>query len=148
MTLSQLLEILSRSTEISFKLPDGRLVPRHFHVTEVAKIHKEFIDCGGKRREENKISLQLWEENDYDHRLHPEKLVHILNLTKDRLGLEDHEVVVEYQGDTISTYDLEHDPESGFLLSSKQTACLAREACAIPIAESAGSGCSPKSNCC
>ncbi len=148
MTLSELLQILEGSTEISFQLPDGRLVPRHFHVTEVAKLRKEFIDCGGKMRTEDKISLQLWEEQDYDHRLHPDKLVHILKLSQDRLGLEDKQIVVEYQGESISTYDLDYEEGKGFLLLTKQTACLARESCAIPIAQSKSNFCAPESSCC
>ena len=27
-------------------LPDGSFVPAHFHVTEVGRVQKDFIDCG------------------------------------------------------------------------------------------------------
>ena len=30
-----------------FILPDGDVVPAHFHITEVGHVAKRFIDCGG-----------------------------------------------------------------------------------------------------
>ena len=51
---------------IAFQLPDGSLVPEHFHVTEVGKVTKHFIDCGGVLRKEEKINFQLWNANDYN----------------------------------------------------------------------------------
>ncbi|MGA8855051.1 MAG: DUF6428 family protein, partial [Christiangramia sp.] len=47
MKLSEFKNQLSRLKEIAFQLPNGQLVPEHFHVTEVGKITKHFIDCGG-----------------------------------------------------------------------------------------------------
>ena len=44
---------------------------------------------------ENVINFQLWSSTDYDHRLHPEKLVNIINLSEEKLGLEDAEIEVE-----------------------------------------------------
>ena len=38
MKLSEFTKNLSNLEEISFVLPDGKLVPEHFHVTEVGKI--------------------------------------------------------------------------------------------------------------
>ena len=75
MTLEQIKQHLKELDTIAFQLPDGSLVPRHFHVTEVGKITKHFIDCGGTIRNEEVVNFQLWEANDYDHRLHPEKLI-------------------------------------------------------------------------
>lgn len=153
MTLEQIKTILKGSEKISFKLPNGELVPSHFHVTEVGKLTKDFIDCGGKRRQEQKASLQLWEENDYDHRLHPEKLVNIIELSQKALGLEDEEIEVEYQGETIGKYDLEHDGEQ-FLLTTKMTACLAKENCGVPTKKVdltnmiADQSCTPGGGCC
>ena len=77
MKLSEIKKELQLLETIAFKLPNGDLVPSHFHVTEVGKITKHFIDCGGVIRKEEKVNFQLWEANDYDHRLHPEKLEHI-----------------------------------------------------------------------
>ena len=50
-------------------LPDGTAVPSHFHVTEVGRMQKDFIDCGGTRRRALHGQLQLLVATDYDHRL-------------------------------------------------------------------------------
>lgn len=146
MKLSEIKQHLSNLETIAFELPDGSLVPNHFHVTEVGQITKNFIDCGGTVRKEEVINFQLWDANDYDHRLHPEKLVHIINLSEKVLGLNDKEIEVEYQGDTIGKYGLDFDGKH-FLLTSTNTACLAQESCGIPEAK-ANIACSPNSGCC
>lgn len=155
MTINEVISILKDSKEIAFQLPDGNLVPAHFHVTEVGKVAKDFIDCGGKRRLEEKVNFQLWEENDYDHRLHPEKLIHIIELSQKTLGFGDLEIEVEYQGETIGKYGLDYNGNS-FLLTSTKTACLAKDNCGIPIAKpklslsdlTNNSSCTPGSGCC
>ncbi len=155
MKLSEIKNHLKGLEKIAFQLPNGDLVPSHFHVTEVGKITKDFIDCGGKVRSEAVINFQLWEENDYDHRLHPEKLVHIIELSEKVFKFDDLEIEVEYQGEeTIGKYNLDFDG-TNFLLTSKITACLAKEACGIPvektkikIAEAVGSCCDPSAGCC
>lgn len=155
MTLEQIKTILKNSKNISFELPEGQLVPAHFHVTEVGKISKDFIDCGGKRRQEEKVSFQLWEENDYDHRLHPEKLLNIIELSQKTLGLTDQEIEVEYQGSTIGKYSLDHDGTK-FLLTTTKTACLAKDQCGIPQEKKkvdlsnlvTNNSCAPGSGCC
>ena len=63
MTLSEIKNHLKHLETIAFQLPNGELVPKHFHVTEVGKISKHFIDCGGTVRTENVINFQLWEAN-------------------------------------------------------------------------------------
>ncbi len=151
MKLSRIKEILKNLNNIAFQLPDGSLVPAHFHVTEVGKINKQFIDCGGTLREESVINFQLWNENDYDHRLHPEKLVHIIELSEKKLGLTDEEIEVEYQGTTIGKYALDFDG-TNFLLINKQTDCLAKSACGIPAKKelelAVKNTCTPGSGCC
>jgi hypothetical protein len=131
MKLSEIKQHLNNLESIAFKLPNGNLVPSHFHVTEVGKIDKHFIDCGGTIRNESVINFQLWEENDYDHRLHPEKLVHIIELSEKVLGLEDLEIEVEYQAETIGKFGLDFDG-THFILTNKQTDCLAKDKCGIP----------------
>ena len=137
-------------------MPNGDLVQPHFHVTEVGKITKDFIDCGGKVRSETVINFQLWEENDYDHRLHPEKLAQIIEMSEKKFNLEDLEIEVEYQGkETIGKYNLDFDG-TNFLLTSKITACLAEDACGIPTKKTiikisdlgVTDSCSPGSGCC
>ncbi len=157
MRLSEIKAQLSNLDTIGFELPNGQMVPRHFHVTEVGKINKSFIDCGGTVRNEVVVSFQLWEANDYDHRLHPEKLVDIIELSEKVLGLPDAEIEVEYQGDTIGKFGLDFDGKH-FLLMSKQTDCLARDKCGIPqekprirlsqLSMAKTNGCEPGSGCC
>ena len=147
MKLSEIKNNLSKLNKIAFMLPNGTLVPSHFHVTEIGKISKHFIDCGGTVRTENVINFQLWEADDYDHRIHPEKLVHIIELSEKVLGLEDLEIEVEYQGETIGKFGLDFDGVH-FLLTTKQTDCLARESCGIPEFETETSSCEPGGNCC
>ncbi|SHH69119.1 DUF6428 family protein [Winogradskyella jejuensis] len=157
MTLSEIKKHLETLETIEFKLPNGELVPSHFHVTEVGKISKTFIDCGGTLRQESVINFQLWEANDYDHRLHPEKLLNIITLSEEKLKLRDVDIEVEYQSDTIGKYGLGFDGKS-FLLTSKQTNCLAKDNCGIPtlkpklklseLQNQATSCCTPDSGCC
>ncbi len=155
MKLSELKTNLKPLQQIAFQLPNGSLVPSHFHVTEVGQIDKKFIDCGGTLRNESVISLQLWSANDYNHRLHPEKLIHIIELSEAKLGLEDLDIEVEYQGESIQKYGLEFDG-THFLLTTKQTDCLAKDNCGIPVKKpklkladlNNEPCCSPDGNCC
>jgi len=156
MKLEEVKANLKGKSEISFRLPDGTLVPRDFHVTEVGKISKHFIDCGGTIRKEEVANFQLWQApNDYDHRLHPDKLINIIELSQDKLELGNLEVEVEYQGETIGKYGLDHD-QNGFVLTSKKTDCLAKENCGVPekvkldlaSIPSSGGCCSPDTGCC
>jgi hypothetical protein len=131
MKLSEVKAALTQLTEVNFELPNGKLVPEHFHVTEVGEVTKHFIDCGGTVRHEKAVNFQLWEANDFDHRLKPQKLNNIIALSEKTLGLGDSEVEVEYQAETIGKYALEFNGKN-FLLVSKQTNCLASDKCGIP----------------
>ena len=132
MKLSEIKSELKKLTTIAFQLPNGELVPNHFHVTEVGKVSKHFIDCGGTVRTEELVNFQLWKANDYDHRLHPEKLIHIIELSEKTLVLPDLEIEVEYQmKETIGKFSLDFDG-TNFLLISKLTDCLAKDKCGIP----------------
>jgi len=155
MKLSAFKEILKTKIAIGFELPNGDLVPGHFHVTEVGQIEKRFIDCGGVIRSEKAVNFQLWEANDYDHRLHPDKLLNIIELSEEKLGIEDAEIEVEYQGETIGKYGLDYLNDN-FLLTSTITDCLAKDKCGIPadklkvnLGDLANeNSCTPGSGCC
>ncbi len=125
MKLSEIKTILKKAEQIQFELPGEELVPRHFHVTEVGKLTKEFIDCGGILRKEELANFQLWNADDYHHRLHPYKLLHIIELSQKVLKMGDLEIEVEYQGESIGKYGLDHDG-CQFVLTTKQTDCLAK----------------------
>jgi len=131
MKLSDFKKQLSVTQDLTFTLPNGTIVPTHFHVTEVGQINKHFIDCGGTVRNEKTVNFQLWEANDFDHRLAPKKLMDIITLSEKVLGLEDAEIEVEYQSDTIGKYGLEFNGTK-FMLTSTHTNCLASDKCGIP----------------
>ena len=131
MKLSEIKDILSQVEGVHFQLENGEMVPEHFHVTEVGVITKNFIDCGGVVRKEEVANFQLWDANDFEHRLKPKKLLDIIALSEKVLGMGDFEIEVEYQSDTIGKYSLDFDG-TDFLLLAKQTACLAEDACGIP----------------
>ena len=80
MKLSQIKNVLSSLENVTFQLPNGTFVPEHFHVTEVGLITKNFIDCGGTVRKETVVNFQLWDANDFDHKLKPKKLLNIIQL--------------------------------------------------------------------
>lgn len=131
MKFSEIKNLLPALDNVAFKLQDGSFVPEHFHVTEVGLITKNFIDCGGTVRNETVVNFQLWNANDFDHRLKPTKLLKIIELSEKVLNIGDHEIEVEYQSDTIGKYDLGFDG-TNFLLRPKTTACLASDSCGIP----------------
>ena len=156
MKLSEIKNHLAQLKTIAFQLPDGRLVEEHFHVTEVGEVTKHFIDCGGTVRHEKVINFQLWSADDYNHRLHPEKLMNIIDLSEKTLGLGDLDIEVEYQGDSIMKFGLDFDG-TNFLLTSKKTDCLAKDKCGIPekkkvelvdLAAKTQNTCTPGGGCC
>ena len=119
-------------------------------------LQRTLLICGTTRKE-NRVNFQLWEANDYDHRLHPEKLLSIIELSEDKLGLQDEEIEVEYQGDTIGKYGIEMKGNN-FILTSLTTDCLAKDKCGIPenkikvslndLTAGEGESCAPGSGCC
>lgn len=131
MKLSEIKQHLGTAQAVNFMLPGGGYVPPHFHVTEVGMIIKQFIDCGGTVRSGKVANFQLWNANDLDHRLKPQKLLNIIALSENVLGIEDLEIEVEYQADTIGRYGLSFNG-TDFMLIPMQTACLAEEACGVP----------------
>jgi hypothetical protein len=158
MKLSEVKEILKNLDAVVFQLPNNKgFVPEHFHITEVGLVTKNFIDCGGTVREEKVINFQLWEAADYDHRLAPSKLLKIIEKSEEIFKFDDLEIEVEYQSDTIGKFGMEYNGIF-FQLTNKQTACLAQDACGIPIekqkiklSEISGDSaacCTPGGGCC
>ncbi|MGB1448383.1 MAG: DUF6428 family protein [Flavobacteriaceae bacterium] len=150
MLLSQFLFALNQVESVHFITPTGARVPSHFHITEVGQIQKHFIDCGGTERKESKVNFQLWSSDDVDHRLQPQKVIDIIRLSQQRIGISDQAIEVEYQGETIGKYGLDFDG-TNFILTSTATDCLAKDNCGIPIKETAPSSqgcCDPSSGCC
>ncbi len=82
--------------------------------------------------------------------------MHIIKLSEDKLGIQDAEIEVEYQSETIGKYDLDFNGKT-FVLKNKTTVCLAQDACGIPPAKQKKnlsdlsvnqSSCVPGSGCC
>ncbi len=157
MKLSELKSALNKMDLLVFQLPNHSFVPAHFHITEVGLITKNFIDCGGVVREEKVVNFQLWEANDFEHRLAPGKLIGIIEKSETIFNLNDLEIEVEYQAETIGKFGLDFDGIS-FQLTNKQTACLAEDACGIPpskqkiklveLVSNTAASCSPGGKCC
>ena len=157
MKLSEFKNKLSTLDTLNFVQSKGKYIPTHFHITEVGLTTKYFIDCGGTIREEKYVNFQLWEANDLKHRLSPDKLLNIIDLSEKKLGIGDFEVEIEYQSNTIGRYGIDFDGRD-FLLIPKQTNCLASDKCGIPTEKSKvslselqnqkSSCCTPGGGCC
>ena len=153
MLLSAFKQTLSELDKLKFQLPNGQLVPSYFHITEVGKVTRNYIDCGGVLRQENKLNLQLWVSSDTEHRLKPDNILNILQLAEKQLGFLDLELEVEYQQTTVGRYKLALNGEV-FELVNTQTACLAPNQCGIPQEKprvrltARGLSCNTDSDCC
>jgi Family of unknown function (DUF6428) len=135
MLVSELNQLLRSAPKarMQFLLPSGVPVPPHFHVTEVGRVEKSFIDCGGTIRSSLACVLQLWTADDVEHRLQCDKLSKIMSLAEPILRSSDLPVEIEYGTDVVSTYSVSHCVSAfGTLqlhLVGKQTQCLAQDKC-------------------
>lgn len=123
---------------IHWRLPDATYVPVHYHITEVGRVVKDFVDCGGTVRSSSSCVLQVWVADDVDHRLETTKLSGIIK-SAESLSVDDLPVEIEYDVGVISQYPIvgfEHT-SCGliFSLGGKKTACLAPQKCGV------GAGC-------
>lgn len=135
MTIAELKRELNKNpaANLRFQLPDGEAVPAHAHVTEVARIDKRFIDCGGTLRNDSFCRLQTWFSDDVDHRLTAGKLFKILEKSAPFLMSDDLEVDIEHEVGVITQLPLasvEVSPDTLVLhLVERHTACLAMDKC-------------------
>ena len=151
MTLESLVAALNENPAVALHLmlPDESFVPAHFHITEVGRVQKDFVDCGGTVRSSVSCLLQTWVAKDLDHRLNSTKLASILKLAEPLLKSVDLPVEIEYEGEAVSQYPLsgiEMTP-SGllFYLGKKHTACLAPDKCGVTSLDAA---CCSTPGCC
>lgn len=157
MKISELKNHLQNVTALNFMLPNGNSIPAHFHLTEIGLITKDFVDCGISIHHEKWATLQIWVASDVDHRLQPKGLLDIIDNSKKIIGTEDLDVEVEYQTDTIGRYGLDFI-DNKFVLTVKNTACLALDKCGIPqekskvslsdLTNEKQSSCTPGGGCC
>jgi hypothetical protein len=137
MIVKQLINLLDSHHDASLHLmlPSGDFVPSHFHVTEAGRVQKNFIDCGGTRRESVSCVLQVWTANDLGHRLPAGRLAKILKLAEPLLGSDELPVEIEYGPDVSSQFIVSNaviTPKGLLLeLAGKRTDCLARDKCGV-----------------
>ena len=134
---------------VHFVLPDGGRIPDHAHVTEVGRIDREFLDCGGELRKTSLCCLQVWVADDTDHRLPARKLAAIIGRALEPLRLADLPVEIEYEDGFISQFPVvavEVNDVVVVRLGTKHTDCLAKEVWLPPSASA--TSCSPGSGCC
>ncbi len=139
----------SPAHELCFVLPDGSRVPAHFHITEVGRTDRRFLDCGGTLRHLAACTLQAWVADDVDHRLTPGALASILSKAAPILETEELEVEIEYENRFLSQFPILGGRTEGdmlvFQLGTKHTDCLAKEIC-VPAQED--TGCCSSGGCC
>jgi len=129
---------------LRFRLPTGGLTPIHLHLTEVARVEKRFIDCGGTVRTDVSARLQLWTADDTDHRVGCAKAIQILGRGADLVGSTDLPMEVEFDFPLLTLFAVVGSVVEGseriFLLEGKKADCLAPDVC-LPKACKPGSGC-------
>lgn len=157
MKLSELKSLLTAHADRHFRirLPDGAAVPVSFHVTEVGRLHKTFLDCGGTLRESTTCQLQIWVGEDYDHRIETGKMASILGKATSILPDDSVPVEIEYEDRLISQYTISShellDDAVVLVLANKHTECLAPELCGLPSLDrlpAINSPCCGPSGCC
>ena len=135
MHLSEFKVLLAQNPErnLRFQLPDGTMIPAHAHVSEVARVEKHFIDCGGVLRADAFCRLQTWVYEDTHHRLSAGKLLGILATAESILNREDLEVDVEHEVGFVTQMPLESMSVQGeellLKLGHRHTDCLAKDRC-------------------
>ena len=151
MQLDEFRSILSGSPDLNLQimLPDGSFVPPHFHVTEVGRVQRDFIDCGGTTRSVSACVLQVWVATDVDHRLTAGRLASILSMATSVLRSDDLPVEVEYEGILVSQFPVVAAEATATVillrLEGKHTNCLAQDRCGLQIVDSQ---CGPQTGCC
>ncbi|GHC63235.1 DUF6428 family protein [Roseibacillus persicicus] len=150
MTIAELKSALAPHSDkiLQIQLPDQSLVPAHFHITEVAFLKKDFIDCGGTIRHEGRCQLQAWVADDYDHRVPVSRFLKILEHGAPVLPTEALPVEVEYEHPVISQFPLVEvkvtDETVTLVVENRHTDCLAKDVCGLTPEPS----CAPGSGCC
>lgn len=146
MTLGDFRKALASSPKLGlrFRLPTGGLTPIHLHLTEVARVEKRFIDCGGTIRTDLSARLQLWSADDTDHRVGCAKALQVLDRGAELVGSTDLPMEVEYDFPLLTLFPVVGSVIEGderiFLLDAKKADCLAQDIC-VPKACTPGGGC-------
>jgi len=152
-TLQQLVEALNKADGriVRFELPTTSLLTPHVHVTEVARIDKKFVDCGGTLRTDSSCRLQVYQADDTEHRITAAKFAQILAKGAGVLGSTNLPVEVEVEAPYLSVFPVIatrlEEKQVVISLGIRHTACLAEDVC-FPVNLQNKSACAPGSGCC
>lgn len=153
MKISEMRAALATAPELPITViwPDGEPIEAHFHVTEVGRVQKDFVDCGGTVRQVATCLLQTWVGEDVDHRITGGKLLKAFEFAEPVLKGEDLPVELEYETCNVVTLRVvavERGENALIIrLAGKHTDCLAKELC-VPSAKGSAGACAPGSGCC
>lgn len=119
--------------QLRFVLPSGNMIEPNAHISEVGRVERLSMDCGGTVRRNSYCVLQAWVSEDLDHRISPFRLASIILAVQPLLGDEDLRVEVEYDDNVISQYPVvaagTDDHALYFHIEAKGADCLARDIC-------------------
>jgi hypothetical protein len=152
-TLQQLMEALNKADGriVRFELPTTALLTPHVHVTEVARIDKKFVDCGGTLRTDSSCRLQIYQADDTEHRITAAKFAQILAKGAGVLSSMNLPVEVEAEAPCLSVFPVIatrlEEKQVVISLGIRHTACLAEDVC-FPANLQNKSACAPGSGCC
>ncbi len=153
LSLQQLVEALNKADGriVRFELPTTTLLSPHVHVTEVARLDKKFVDCGGTLRTDSSCRLQLYQADDTEHRITAAKFAEILAKGAGALGLTGFPVEVEAEAPYLSVFPVIasrlEEKQIVLSLGMRHTGCLAEDVC-FPAHLQNKSACTPSLGCC
>jgi Family of unknown function (DUF6428) len=147
MTVAAFKVALAAAPELALTVlwPDGDPIEAHFHVTEVGRVQKDFVDCGGTVRRTVTCLLQTWVGEDVDHRITAGKLLKAFAHAGPVLGSEDLPLELEYEACNVIQFTVaavEREPGRFVIrLGGKHTDCLAKELCGVKTEKDEGAAC-------
>lgn len=153
LSLQQVVDALTKAEGrvVRFELPTGTLLSPHVHVTEVARLDKKFVDCGGTLRTDSSCRLQIYQADDTEHRIQAAKFAGILAKGAGLLASTALPVEIEAEAPFLSVFPLiaTRTDATQIILTCgvRHTACLAEDVC-FPAALQPKGACAPGSGCC
>ncbi len=123
---------------------DNEPIEAHFHVTEIGRVQRDFVDCGGTIRQTVTCLLQTWVGPDTDHRITAGKLLKAFAHAAPVLRGEDLPVELEYETCNVvqlTVAGITREADRFLIqLGAKHTDCLAKELC-LPAGANGQGGC-------
>ncbi len=147
LTVSTLRGALAHAADLPITVmwPDGEPIEAHFHVTEIGRVQRDFVDCGGAVRQVVSCLLQTWVGDDLDHRITGASLLKAFLHADPILRGDDLPVEIEYEAcNVVQLKILSVATEAEHLvirLGKKHTDCLAKELCAPSSRSGVGANC-------